>query len=87
MKLSVTVLVPLAALGALAACTEQAEQSVANQFQNTGDAIENTAAAFEAEAENAARAAESALENSADAAENRIDAIDIVPSNKAGNSQ
>jgi outer membrane lipoprotein-sorting protein len=86
MKLSTTLLA-IAALAALPACTRQAEDSVANQFQNTEAAIENTAAAFESEAENATRAAEAALENSADAMENRIDAIDVVPSNKAGNSQ
>ncbi len=76
-----------AALAALAACTQQAEDTVANQFQNTENAIENAADAFEAETENATRAAEAALQNSADAFENRIDAIDVVPSNKAGNSQ
>ena len=76
-----------AALAALCACTQQAEDSVANHFQNTENAIENTADAFESEAENAARAAESALANSADAAENRIDAIDIVPSTRAENKQ
>jgi outer membrane lipoprotein-sorting protein len=86
MKLSLTLLAA-AALAALPACTQQAEDSVANQFQNTENAIENTAATFESEAENATRAAEAALENQADAVENRIDAIDVVPSNKAGNSQ
>lgn len=77
----------IAALAALSACTQQAEDTVANQFQNTENAIENTAEALEAETENAARAAEAALQNSADAAENRIDAIDVVPSNEAGNKQ
>lgn len=78
----------LAALAALCACTQEAEQSVANQFQNTQAAIENTAAAIESDAENATRATEAALQNSADAVENRIDAIDVVPSeNKAGNGQ
>lgn len=76
-----------AAFAALSACTQQAEESVANRFQNTEDAIENTANALESDAENATRAAADALENAADAAENRIDAIDVVPSNKAGNSQ
>lgn len=77
----------IAAFGALSACAQQAEQSVANQFQNTENAIENAADALEAETDNAARAAEAALANSADAFENRVDAIDVVPSNKAGNSQ
>lgn len=81
------VVLAIAALGALAACTQQAEESVANQFQNTENAIENAADALEAETENAARAAEAALANSADAFENRVDAIDVVPSNKAENSQ
>ena len=83
MKLPITLL----SLAALCACTQQAEESVANQFQNTESAIENAADAFEAETENATRAAEAALQNSADAFENRIDAIDVVPSNKADNSQ
>lgn len=77
----------IAAAAALAACTRQAEDSVANQFQNTQAAIENTANALETETEKATRAAEAALQNSADAAENRIDAIDIVPSPKAENQQ
>jgi outer membrane lipoprotein-sorting protein len=80
MKLTIPV---LAALAALSACTQEAEQSVANQFQNTQAAIENTAAAIESDAENATRATEAALQNSADAVENRIDAIDVVPSNEA----
>lgn len=80
MKLTIPALAALAALGA---CTQEAEQSVANQFQNTQAAIENTAAALESDAENATRAAEAALQNSADAAENRIDAIDVVPGNGA----
>ena len=87
MKLSAA-LIATAALAALPACTQQEEDSVANQFQNTENAIENAADAFEAEAENATRAATDALENSADAFENRIDAIDVVPSeNKAENKQ
>ena len=78
------------ALAALGACTQQAEQSVANQFQNTENAIENAADALEAETENATRGLENSLANQADAAENRIDAIDVVPSpaaDKAGNKQ
>ena len=81
------VILAIAALGALSACTRQAEESVANQFQNTEKAIENAAAALEAETENAARAAEAALANSADAMENRVDAIDVVPSPKNENKQ
>ena len=83
MKLPITLL----SLAALAACTQQAEDTVANQFQNTENANENAADAFEAETENATRAAEAALQNSADSFENRVDAIDVVPSDKAGNSQ
>jgi len=76
----------LAAIAALAGCTAQEEQSVANRFEATENAIENAAATIESATENNIRAAENALD--ADAIENRIDAIDIVPSeNKAGNSQ
>ncbi len=83
----------IAALAALPACTQQAEDTVANQFQNTENAIENAANALEAEAGNATRAAEEALEDQADRVENSIDAIDVVPSDdnkaetKAGNRQ
>ncbi len=76
----------LAALAALPACTAQEEQSVANRFEATEDAIENAAATIESATENNIRAAENALD--ADAIENRIDSIDVVPSeNKAGNRQ
>jgi hypothetical protein len=79
----------IAALGALAGCSPSQEESVANQFQNTENAIENAADSLEAEAANATRAAEEVLENQADAVENSIDAIDVVPSddNKATNKQ
>jgi uncharacterized protein with FMN-binding domain len=82
--------ITLLALAALAACTQQAEQSVANQFQNTENALENAADTLEAETENATRGIENSLQNQADAAENRIDAIDVVPSrsdDKATNKQ
>jgi len=80
---------PLALLvtGALAACNSQPEQSVADQFRQTENAIANSAAALEAETANATRSAANALEREADAFENRIDAIDVVPSNKTANSQ
>jgi hypothetical protein len=82
MKLPLTI----AASAALAACSAQVEQSVENQFRQTENAIENAAASLEAETENATRAAGAALENEADAFENRVDAIDVVPGNNAGNS-
>ena len=77
----------LAAMAALAACTSQPEQSVANQFRQTEEAIENRAAALEAETANATRSATNALEREAAAFENRVDANEIVPGNKIANSQ
>lgn len=86
-------ILPLAALGALGACTEQQQQSVENRFQQTENAIENAAASLEAETDNATRAATSALEKEADEFENRIDSVDLVPGSgnrtaaRTGNSQ
>jgi len=65
----------LLALAALAACSRQAEESVANSFDRTENAIENTAAAFEAETENATRAASDALEAQANEVANRAEAV------------
>jgi uncharacterized protein YhaN len=86
-------ILPLAALATLSACSEQQQQSVENRFQQTENAIENAADALEAETNNATRAATGALEKEADEFENRIDAIDIVPGSgnrtaaRTGNAQ
>ena len=79
----------LAALAALAACSPRAEQNVAEQFDRTQNAIENTAATLEAEAANATSAAANALEAQADEAANRAEAVEkaaTTPSNASGNS-
>jgi hypothetical protein len=68
-------LVPLALL-ALAACSRQAEDSVANSFDRTEKAIENTAATIESETENATRAVTGALERQADEWANRAEAVE-----------
>ena len=84
MKLRLTI---FAAVAALAACSRQAEESVANSFDRTQNAIENTAATLEAETENATRAASAALENQAEEFGNRAEAIEraaTTPTNKAG---
>jgi hypothetical protein len=65
----------LLALAALAACSRQAEESVANSFDRTENAIENTADALEAETENATRAASDALEAQANEVANRAEAV------------
>ena len=81
---------PLALLAlALAACSPRAEQNVAEQFDATQNAIENTAAALEAEAANATSAASNALEAQAEEAANRAEAVEkaaTTPSNASGNS-
>jgi hypothetical protein len=74
----------LLAVAALAACSPKAQQSVENQFDQTGNAIENTANTLEAVTENASKDAAGTIENAADDLENRVDAIDVVPSNRAG---
>jgi hypothetical protein len=66
----------LLALAALAACSRQAEDSVANSFDRTENAIENTAATLEAETQNATRAPGPALENQADEFANRAEAVE-----------
>ncbi|HMG46173.1 MAG TPA: hypothetical protein VK614_01760 [Allosphingosinicella sp.] len=71
MKLPLMIL----AVTALAACSRQAEQNVAEQFDRTQNAIENSAATLEAETEKATRAAGAALENQADEFGNRAEAI------------
>ena len=77
------------ALAALSACSPRAEQNVAEQFDRTQNAIENTAATLEAEAANATSAAANALEAQADEAANRAEAVEkaaTTPSNASGNS-
>jgi len=59
MKLPALILAA-AALAALGACRET--QSVANQFEKTGDEIANTANTIESATENNIRAAEEALD-------------------------
>lgn len=66
----------LLALTALAACSRQAEETVANSFDRTENAIENTAATLEAETENATRAASAALEAQANEFANRAEAVE-----------
>lgn len=66
----------LAALAALAACSPRAEQNVAEQFDRTENAIENSAATLEAEAENATRATANALDAQANELANRADAVE-----------
>jgi hypothetical protein len=84
MKLPLTML----AIAALAACSRQAEDSVANSFDRTENAIENTAATFEAETENATRAASNALESQANEFGNRAEAVEraATTNTAAGNS-
>lgn len=68
--------IALLAITALAACSQQAEESVANSFDRTENAIENTAATLEAETENATRAASAALEDQANEFGNRAEAVE-----------
>jgi len=85
MKLPLTML----ALAALAGCSRQAEDSVANSFDRTQKAIENAAATLETETENATRAASAALEDQANEFGNRAEAVEkaaTTPSNASGNS-
>ena len=57
---------PLLALLALAACTQQ-EESVANRFDRTNAEIENKARELESEVENQVRAVEAQKQNEIDA--------------------
>jgi hypothetical protein len=72
MRLPVMIL----ATAALAGCGSRGEQTIANQFDQTSNAIENSAAVLESETENAARAATSALEREADEYGNRVEAME-----------
>ncbi|TMJ20156.1 MAG: hypothetical protein E6G92_10500 [Alphaproteobacteria bacterium] len=69
------------AIAALAACSPKADDSVANSFDRTEKAIENTADTLEAETENATRAASDALEREAGEFANRADAIENAATN------
>jgi hypothetical protein len=66
----------LFAVAALAACSAEQEQSVANRFDQATNAIANTADTIESETANAVRATESALDNQAASFSNRLDRID-----------
>ena len=65
----------------LSACAPEEEESVEDRFRRTEAAIENTAAALEAETDNAVSQSEATLQNDADAFENRLDAVDPAESN------
>lgn len=75
MKLAL-MLAMLALAAPIAACSRQAEESVANSFDRTQNAIENSATTIEAETENATRAASAALENEANEFGNRAEAVE-----------
>lgn len=66
----------LLAAAALAGCSRAAEDSVANSFDRTENAIENTARAIEDETEKATGAAANALEREADEWANRAEAVE-----------
>jgi len=71
-----TALIILALAAPIAACSPRAEQNVAEQFDQTENAIENSAATLEAEAENATRSAASALDAQANEFANRAEAVE-----------
>ena len=79
MKLPLILL--LAAAAALAGCSREAEDSVANSFDRTEAAIENTAKALENETEAATAAAANALEREADEWANRAEAVENAATN------
>jgi hypothetical protein len=87
MKLAIPLLAATA-LAALAGCSRQAEDSVANSFDRTEKAIQNTAEALESETENATRAATGALEREADEWANRAEAASnaVTTNSQTGNS-
>jgi len=70
------ILLAAASAAALTACSRQADDSVANSFDRTEKAIQNTADTLEAETENATRAASDALEAQANEFANRADAVE-----------
>jgi hypothetical protein len=77
-----------AAAATLAGCSRQAEDSVANSFDRTENAIENTARAIEDETEKATGAASNALEREADEWANRAEAVEnaATTDTRTGNS-
>ena len=81
-----TALIILALAAPLAACSPRAEQNVAEQFDQTENAIENTAATLEAEAENATRATADALDAQANELANRADAVEKAATTNTANA-
>jgi hypothetical protein len=81
-------LLAAASVGALVACSPKADDSVANSFDRTEKAIENTADTLEAETENATRAASDALEREAGEFANRAEAASnaVTTNSQTGNS-
>lgn len=75
MKLSL-ILLAAAGAAALAGCSRQADDSVANSFDRTEKAIQNTADTLEAETENATAATANALDREADEWANRAQAVE-----------
>jgi protein involved in sex pheromone biosynthesis len=75
MKLPLILLAAAPAL-MLAACSPRADDSVANSFDRTEKAIQNTAQTLESETENATRAASAALEAQANEFANRAEAVE-----------
>ena len=69
-----------AALAALGACRET--QSVANQFEKTGDEIVNSANTIESATENATRAAENALDQEAREWQNKTLEVNVSVENR-----
>jgi len=61
-------LLPLSVLAALAACGPAPEQSVANRYEQTEQAIRNTAASYETRVANDLAATERSLDTQANAA-------------------
>ncbi|HST35388.1 MAG TPA: hypothetical protein VLK25_01995 [Allosphingosinicella sp.] len=70
----------LLATAALAACGET--RDVANQFEETGKEIANTANSIESTADNAARAAESALDENAREWQNKSLEVNVTVENR-----
>lgn len=79
MKLPVMPLA-VAALAGLAACSEQ--KSVANQFEETGNAIRGTANAIESDTERAVDAAENALDQEVREWENKSIEVNVSVANR-----
>ena len=84
MKRTVTILL---AGAALAGCS-RTEQTIANQFDQTENAIENSARAIESDVGNATRSATDALDREADEWANRTEAAGnaLTTDSRTGNS-